>query len=294
MALSFAVMLVFAGAAAAEKSPRSLVAIANQAYAAGDYERALAGYNQAELAMPESPELAYDQGLAQYKLGDFSAARNLFLRALSTRDLGLEANAKFNLGNVAYSSALEKKTAPKEALDNLRQAISHYRDSLDLQPDDEDAKANIHMAQLLMKDLLDKLKKQQEQQKKDQQNKQDQNKQNKQDKQNQDKKDQQKQSSQDDQKSDQKQQQQDKGQQSQQKSDQQKKADEQKQPQGSIDRKDETDADKQQAQPMGSNKQMTKREAERLLQAVRDKERKRREDKARRLRARRASVLKDW
>jgi len=289
MALSLVTTLVVAGAAAAEKSPRSLVATANRAYAAVDYEKALAGYNEAELAMPESPEIAYDQGLARYKLGDLSAARNLFLRALSTRDLGLEANAKFNLGNVAYSSALEKVSAPKEALENLKQAISHYRDSLELRPDDEDAKANIHMAQLLMKDLLDKLKKQQEQQKKDQQDKQDQNKQDQKDQ-----KDQQQQSSQDDQKSDENQQQQDQDQQSDQKSDQQEKSDDQKQPQGSIDRKDQPDSDNQQAKPMESSREMTKDEAERLLQAVRDKERKRREDKARRLRARRAPVLKDW
>jgi len=243
---------------------------------------ALADYGQAEVALPESPEVAYNQGLAYYQTGDYAAAKNYLNRALLTRNLNLEAGVKYNLGNVAYASALEKMSDLQEAIELLKQAISHYRDGLELNPDDEDAQANIQTAQLLIKDLLDKLKQQQEKQQQQQQ--------------------QGDQSQQDQQQQDQSPQQQ--GQQGQQEQkDEQQQGDQEEQPegeqkspeqQGQQDQQpQESQADEQGAQTVEAQ-EMTREEADRLLQSVRDKERQRQEEQARRMRVHRAPVQKDW
>ena len=284
-----------AHSAAAESDPRKLVAAANEAFARGDYQQALDGYNEAEVTLPESPRIAYNQGLAHYKLGDLVAARNHFNRALLTRDINIEASAKYNLGNVDYAEALQKQSAPTEAIDLLKSAIGHYRDALALRPDDADAKANIQSAQLLIKKLLDDLKKQQEQNKKNQnqqQNKND-NQKNQDQQQNQDQQKQQDQNDQSGQKpeSDQKQRDKDASDKKNQKPDQQPSDAQQnqnQQDQQSPDNKASTSDRK--PEPL----KMSKQEAERLLQAIRDKERKRNREKAKRLRLRRAPVLKDW
>jgi Ca-activated chloride channel family protein len=265
-------------APADEPSPRQLVANANQAFAEGNFEAALEGYNKADVYIPESPEVSYNQALAHYKLGDYVAARNHFNRALATRDLEFESDVKYNLGNVAYASALEKLSSPQEAIDLLKRGIGHYRDALELDPDDQDAKANIQAAQLLIKDLLDKLKQQQEQQQQQQQ----QGDQNNQDQQQHDQQEQEQQQQQG-QQGDQQQQDPSQGQQQQQ---------EQQQQEGGQRDAQQRESDQQQQQVEA--REMTQEEAERLLQAVRDKEKRRREDRARRMQARRSPVVKDW
>ncbi len=258
-------------------SPAKHVARANKALAVGSFEQALDDYRQVEVVMPDAPELAYDQAIAYYRMRDLGKARDLFSKALATRDLGLEAKIKFNLGNCEYAEALEKLSNLQEAIDKLRAAIAYYRDALDLAPEDTDARANIETAQLLIKDLLDKLKKQQEQQQKNPTSQSCDNPQ---------KQDQQQQSGQEQppqsQPSDQQQGQQD----------QPKEQEGEKQPQ------EQTGEDQQQQEQQQTGKeekrQLTQEEAQRLLQAVRDKEQKRRDERARRQRLGRAKVDKDW
>lgn len=272
LGLIAAIILAAPGVAMAEggADARKLVAEANRAYHAGDVAQALEGYKQAEVTMPESPELAYNRAAAHYKLGQYVEAREYFNRSLATRDLSLEAKAKFNLGNVAYASAMEKLASLKEAIDLLKGAIGHYQDALEINPQDGDARANIEMAQLVIKDLLDKLKKQQQEQQQEGQD----------------------QEQEDESQQDQQQRgedQQDEKQQGDQPQDQQEGDQEQKHQQPEAHDQDE------QQQPQQAEGEMTKDEAERLLQSVRDRERQRREEQAqRRRRAPRRRVIKDW
>jgi Ca-activated chloride channel family protein len=270
--------------ASAESEARRKAQDATRALEAGEYQKALDGYREAAVEFPDSPELAYDQAIAQYRLRDFEKARELFNQALSTRDLGLEANIKFNLGNCAYAEALEQLGNLKEAIAKLRLAISHYRDALELNPDDKDARANIETAELLIKDLIDKQKKQQEQQKQ------------KQDQQQQDQQQQGQQPKDQDQKKDNATSQ--PSQEKQQQQEQQKQQGE-KQPQPDEGQQDQQQQREEQAQaaqkqPARDQRQLTPQEADRLLQAVRDKERQRRDQLRRRLPAQRAPVDKDW
>ncbi len=280
--LLIVVACVFAPASAQEEDARALVSRANAAFAGENYQAALDAYREAEVTHPESPELAYNQGVAQFKLGDYDAAKDAFSRALRTRDLALEAKIKFNLGDVAYASALEKMSNPQEAIDLLKAAMGRYRDAIALDPEDEDARTNIEMSQLLIKDLLDKLKKEQEEQQQGQQNQQGEQDQ---EKQNQEKQDQQEGDQQDQQDGDPDQ----KGEQ--QKDEEQKQNGDQQQQQQQLEQQEQEPGDEQQQK---AGKEMTEEEADRLLQAVRDKERQRRDEKARRVRARRVPVLKDW
>jgi len=299
-----AVIGVILGAADVRAAPSDLAAkvrAGNAAYGAGEYEKALALYDEAEVGCPECAELAYNRGLAYYRMRDFVKAREMFNSALTTRDLGLEARAKYNLGNVAYAQALEKLSAPQEAITSARQAIEYYRDALDINPADGDARANIEIAQLFIKDLLDKLKNEQEKQQQDQQQNQDQQQQEEQNQeQQQDQQQQQQQDQQQDQQQEQQQEQSGEGSQ-----------DEQQQPQQQNEGQPEEEQQEQQnasqpAQEQGGQPQeeqqaaaaepreMNEEEVERVLQAVRDREAQRRAERARRQNVRMAPVARDW
>lgn len=262
---------------AADRQTRDIVHDANRALADGDYQAALDGYREAEVAEPESAELNYNRGLAHYKLGEFTEARRLFNEALATRDLSLEAKAKFNLANCAYSEALEKVDSVPEAIESLREAVGFYRHSLELTPQDDDARVNIEMARLLIKDLLDKQQPQQEQQ--------------------QQQSGEQQQDQQQQQNQDQPNDEQQEGEPQPEENEQQNPDDQgEEQPQESQPQEGEQDDPQQpsEEQDQPQEMEMTPEQAQRLLQAVRDKERQRRDERARRLRAGRRPVLRDW
>lgn len=304
-------LAVFASAVRAEdKSPRDLVAEGNKAVQFGQYDEAIDRYKQAETLLPESPEVAYDLGVAYYRQKDYKKAVEYFSKALATRNPSLEAKTKYNLGNCSYSSALQKQEDTQAAVKDLQQAIQYYRDAIDLVPDEKDARANIERAQLLIKDLKDKEKQKQEQQKKDQDKKDEkkdpssqpssqpspQSQPTSQDskKQDEQKKDEQKQDGKDQQKQGEEQEKEGE------KKEGQKDDKEQKGKLEQADGKDKADKDKkeeqqaQEAQAAETQPSLPKEEAERLLQAIRDKERQRREEQLKRLRIQQVPVDKDW
>lgn len=168
--LAFASTLSLCARAHAGESlaARSAVQEGNTALAAGRYDEALAAYKRAEVDMPDAAEITYNRGIALFRKGDTDAARSAFSDALRTRDPRLEARAKFNLGNCAYGVALQRENDLPAAIEELQKAISHWRDALALEPGDTAARQNIETAQLLLKDLLDKEKKRQEEERKKQ------------------------------------------------------------------------------------------------------------------------------
>ncbi|MCK4627148.1 MAG: tetratricopeptide repeat protein [Phycisphaerae bacterium] len=259
-------------------SPAELVARGNQSLAEGEFEKALDDYRQAEVLMPDSPELAYNQGVAYYRMNDLAQARDMFSRTLLTRDQGLEAKAKFNLGNCQYAEALEKMSNLQEAIDELRTAIEYYLDVLEIAPEHTDARVNIETAQLLIKDLLDKLKKEQEQQQQEPTS---------QPSQCQQKKDQDGEQEQQD--GEEKQQQE-----GQQQGEQDKEQEGEQEQQSGEDQQQDEEGEQQAGEKEEEERRLTKEEAQRLLQAVRDKEQNRRDEQAQRRRMGRAKVTRDW
>ena len=262
-----------------QDDPYQAVISANEAFEKERFDEALSGYESALEALGESPELDYNRAAAHYKLGRHAEAANLFAKAAMSPEAGLSRRAKFNWGNCDYAATLaDLQSASPEtgqtpdlagAVEKLDSAIRHYRDALTTgggQPGEESVdqacRSNIERAQR----LIDQIKEMMQQQRQQQQNDQDQ-----QEDEQQDQNDQQQQGEQDEQQQDQQQQEQ------QQQQDQQE-GEQQEQPQ----------PDPQQ------EREMTPEEVQAVLQAVRDKEKQRREEKMRKIRAQRVPVVEDW
>ena len=190
------------------KDERNHIRKGNSLYEDGNYADAEVEYGKALEANPNSAKAAYNMALAiirQVPPGDTTgiitrADSLLSFAAQVTPDKSLKSMAFYNRGNIAYSCQ------------NYAGAIECYKQALRFVPNDEDARYNLRMAQLKLKD-------QQDQQDKNQDKDQDQNKDQNQDQnqnQNQDQnQDQNKDQNQDQDKKDQNNQQQDKQNQSQ-------------------------------------------------------------------------------
>jgi Ca-activated chloride channel family protein len=109
-------------------------ATGNRHYDAGDLERALAAYTEAQVDAPDAAELHYDIGNVLYRQADFEGAVEAFERALASAGPALRADAAFNLGNARYR---QKEFA---------EAVEAYRRALEARPADGDAKRNLELA----------------------------------------------------------------------------------------------------------------------------------------------------
>lgn len=299
-------------------SARELNDAARAAFDAGDYAAAIEGYARLAEMLPTVPQAPYNLGVAHFRNGEYEKAAASFDLAQSlTQDAELRANAAYNAGNSTYQqvrAALDDPEADPqkvgEQLDlaesKLGGALDHYRASLAAEPrnpdaEREDARVNAELTNQLLKQVRD-LKEQMEQQQ-DQQQEQGQG----QDQDNQD------QQEQDQQEQQQDQQQQDQPQQSQDQGDQQQQQEQQGQPQQQPQEgEQESEQEQQQQQQQGEQEQseseeqgdgqevegqpqaMTKEEAERLLQRVRDKESQRRKALARKADDEKEAAERDW
>ncbi len=135
---------------------------ANRAYRRKDYDQALQKYAEAALDQPGSQILAYDMGDADYRQKRYDDAIAAYTKALSGRDAKLTAKAYYNLGNAHFRKGeAELQAGRQEGISDYRDALAHYKKSLELQPDNRDAKRNIEVVQARLKELL---KRQQQQQ----------------------------------------------------------------------------------------------------------------------------------
>ena len=151
-------------------SARSLVRDGNAELARAQYDDALAAYEEAGVDMPESAHLYFNKGVAHYRKGDYDKAVESFEQAsLKTKDLELEAKARFNLGNCAFrESERQRDSDLKKSLAQCEQSIRLYQEALELKPDFTAAAENIEVVRLVMKSILDEIKKQEEAAKKQQ------------------------------------------------------------------------------------------------------------------------------
>lgn len=124
---------------------------AYEAYEAGLYEQALEEFVDRQVERPEDPELDLNIGSVHYQRKDYESAKTNYARAAREGDEQLRAEALYNLGNTAYREG------------KLTEAIDFYMESLDLNPDDEDAKFNLEF-------VREEIKRRQEQQQQREQN----------------------------------------------------------------------------------------------------------------------------
>jgi len=157
LVLLMALCLAVPGQAA---SPYQAVQQGNALYQNGKYAEAAEQYGSASQMLPDAAEIHFNQGNAAYKQQDYGKAREHYMQALQTTDRTLEGKVKYNLGNVEYQQALQTLQQPQVAMPHLRSAMTYYRDSLDVAPQQQDARYNLELSHL----LLHKLQQEQQQQ----------------------------------------------------------------------------------------------------------------------------------
>ena len=210
-----------------------LIRQGNRQYDDGNYKKAEIDYIKSTQAEKASHKGFYNLGDAWYMQKNYLQASAAF-DTLRTFKMDDETRSKsyYNLGNSLLKAAIDSAQLAQQV---LPPGIEAYKQSLRLNPADTDAKYNLAYAQK----LLEKSQQQQQQQNKDKQDKKD-------DKQDQQKQDQKKQ---DEQKQD------------------QQKQDQQKEDQAKQDQQQQ-DQQQQQGQPM----QISKEDAERILEALKNDE----------------------
>jgi Ca-activated chloride channel family protein len=239
-------------------------------YERGKFSQARREFERLAKKSPEDSRLSYNAGAAAFQDEDYDTALKHFNQTLSARDLKLQEQSYYNLGNTHFRLG-EKTTDAKDKQQQWEQAVHQYENALKLDANDADAKFNMEV----VKKKLEELKQQQQQQKQDKQdqNKDDQNKDDEQKKSDQQKKeDQQKK---DDKSEQEKQDEQKKQEESQKKDQQSQKQDEQTQ-QDQQQAKDER-GEKSDKSPEQQNyarvMQMTPQQAQQLLDTQKSEER---------------------
>ncbi len=144
------------------ESPRELIQQGNQHYAGGRYAEALKCYEQAAAGqVSPPPELLHDLAAAHFKLGQLEEARDLWVRIKEAGDASCEARTRYNLGNCDYAEALTAAPQnPQQALDRLGEAADQYRAALQLNPRLTDARANLELAQRLKQQIEEQMQNQ--------------------------------------------------------------------------------------------------------------------------------------
>jgi Ca-activated chloride channel family protein len=107
----------------------------NKLYHQGKYDEALSAYQEAQAEQPDLAELHYNVGNTLHRKEDYQEAAAETLQGLSKADPDLRARAYYNLGNSFYRQG------------QFPEAIAAYKEALKLNPDDQDAKHNLELAQ---------------------------------------------------------------------------------------------------------------------------------------------------
>lgn len=145
--------------------PGAEVGRGNALFDRQEYAAALEAYTTAADQLPDSPEVAYNQGVTHYALGDYGEAERLFRQVDRTaRDLELVAAARYNLGNSKFQQGMaQRESDVQQALSALQASVAFYQGALELAPHDQEAARNIEVVRLAIKDILDQLQDQQAQ-----------------------------------------------------------------------------------------------------------------------------------
>ena len=140
----YIILFLFAasGVQAQQLPERSLVRKGNRQYNKGNYEQSAGRYEQALQAAPGQFEAIYNLGNALYKAERFDKAEQTMRQAAADtlRTDDERAQAFYNLGNAQF-----KQQKYKEALES-------YKQSLRLNPSDQEAKYNYAYTKRLIDD----------------------------------------------------------------------------------------------------------------------------------------------
>jgi tetratricopeptide (TPR) repeat protein len=128
----------------AAQAGRADVQAGNRLYREGRYDEAHEKYLEALRAAPDSPLIRFNDANALYQSEEFQRAVDAYRGAIEADDPALEAQAWYNLGNALYRQQ------------QVEGALGAYKEALRRNPGDTDAKHNLEVA-------LEQLQQQQEQ-----------------------------------------------------------------------------------------------------------------------------------
>ena len=120
-------------AAVGAQPGRGAVEAGNRLYAEGRFEEAHEQYLEALRAAPDSPVAPFNNGAALYRTDEFQRATEAFRQAAESGDPAVEARAWYNLGNALYRQQ------------QLEPALEAYKQALRRDPTDGDAKHNLEL-----------------------------------------------------------------------------------------------------------------------------------------------------
>lgn len=157
-------ILLPSSAAASSRTAARHVLDGIRHFRSGQYQAAEKAFTEADVALPENPKIAFDQGCALAAQDDVEKARELFQTASLSRDDQVVAGAHYNLGCLAASKGKaafgeQPENAPaesrQEGLTQLVGAISHYRDCLRVDESHVNARRNLEVLRMWMKRMQD-------------------------------------------------------------------------------------------------------------------------------------------
>jgi len=141
LALLFMILTLSAGLFATEDFV-DLVDKGNDAYQDEKYDAALELYNKAEVEQPQVPEIYYNQANTLIRKQQYDDAMEKIGQAVNTENTTLRADAFYNAGNAQFYKG------------DYQQAIEAYKKSLELRPEDMDAKYNLEIARIRLKEQM--------------------------------------------------------------------------------------------------------------------------------------------
>ncbi|MBN1852679.1 MAG: VWA domain-containing protein [Pirellulales bacterium] len=131
-------------------------------YRSGEYQKAVSAFQDADVARPDDPWIAFNLATSYAAQGDSKKAEELFRQAALTRDERLAARCHYNLGTLAAAGAQDlfgehpdqaTMDVRSQGLSLLAEAITHYRDCLHLDSHHADARHNLEVIRLWMKHM---------------------------------------------------------------------------------------------------------------------------------------------
>lgn len=169
---SAGVLLIMVAGSASAQTVRSHVSEGNRVYNKGRYADAEVEYKKALEKNPKSKEAQFNLGNSYYKQQRFDEAMREYGNADITMKSPKEhAEIYYNIGNSLYRT------------NKFQEAVEAYKQSLRLNPNDEETRYNLQMAREKLKQQQNKDKQQEQKQDQQQQNQQQQKQQQQQQKQ---------------------------------------------------------------------------------------------------------------
>ncbi len=179
-------ILLFLPNSVVAATKRKSVKDGNKLYQEDKFDQALEKYREALEKDPDSDIINFDFGAALYKKKNYDESIGHFQKSLLTENEKIKEKTHYNLGNALYKSGIEKEGKEiQAAVNSLKQSITEYEKALNLNKENKDALYNHQFVTNELKRLEEKLQKQNQQQQnqKDESKKSDRQEQQKQEKQ---------------------------------------------------------------------------------------------------------------